>query len=197
MNKSIYLFSLLLIIVGCLITGVSVYYYQNQKISDAERNVRDLESEIEDLESQLSSIEEAEENELYEAQETLISFFDLASSEEYKEAAELLEPGISNMSARSWDAMDQGKGTPKEKILEDYCIAVGTCLKTQVIGSEKISEGHYIFTVGFINSDGSEYVYGPHSGLTEEDMPSKTEFEFHVVKIADEYKVTTAPLYRP
>jgi len=197
MNKSFYVVSLLLIIVGCLVTGVSVYYLQNKKINDTERNTRDLEAKIEDLEGQLSSIEEAQENELYEAQETLISFFDFASSGEYAQAAELLEPGISNLSARSWDAMDQGKGTPKDKILEDYCAAVGTCLKTQVISSEQVSEGHYVFTVGFINSDGSEYVYGPCCGASEEEMPSKTEFEFHVVKIADEYKVTTAPLYRP
>lgn len=192
MNKSFYVFSLLLIIVGCLITGVSVYYFQNQKISDAERNIRDLEAKIEDLEGQLSSIEEAEENELYEAQETLISFFDFVSSGEYAQAAELLVP------EDGWNsiAFNNAKNE-KVQILEDYCAAVGTCLKTQVISSERISEGHYVFTVGFINSDGSEYIYGPCCGASEEEMPSKTEFEFHVVKIADEYKVTTAPLYRP
>jgi len=191
MNKSFYFISLLLIIVGCLITGVSVYYYQNQKIIEAQSSIYDLEDEIEDLRSQLSAVEVNEEEELNEAQETLITFCDLASSEKYEEAAELLAPEVFNAIA-----FNKYK-SHNFQILEYYCDSIGTCLETEVISYEQVTEGHYIFTVKFINSDGSEFVRGLCCGATGEEMPPGTEFEYHVKKIADEYKITTPPLWIP
>ncbi|OGF20638.1 hypothetical protein A2Y83_03750 [Candidatus Falkowbacteria bacterium RBG_13_39_14] len=68
-------------------------------------------------------------------------------------------------------------------------------LKANVLEVKKYSEGKYILTVQFLNSDGSTLAEGPCCGVT--DGGSTDKFEYKVKKIDGVFKVITAPWHIP
>lgn len=130
------------------------------------------------------------------AKNTLISFFDYLSKNEFEKALTLL-----NLDEGEWEGLSifslPEERSNKAKVLETYCQAVGTCLRAEVLDVKKEMSDEYSLVVQFLNKDGSIYVFGPCCGATEETMPSKKEFDYKVKKIDDIFKVETAPLYRP
>lgn len=149
------------------------------------------------------------------AEEALVDFFDYLKHKEYNIAVTLLdipEKAIQEcpLDANEFDGCipDSWEGlesfSPREernnkaKVLENYAgLTKEATLKANVVEVKKYSEGKYILTVQFLNSDGSILVEGPCCGATEEQMPSSNKFEYKVKKIDGIFKVITAPLFRP
>ncbi|HAL50117.1 MAG: hypothetical protein UU40_C0015G0022 [Candidatus Uhrbacteria bacterium GW2011_GWD2_41_121] len=134
-------------------------------------------------------------------QETLVSYFDFLVIEDYESAVEIFYP-LDGNGDYDWSMVTQyrhtkTKSSTKAEELANYCEAVGTCLKVEVLSSEQTGDDLYKFTVQFINSDDSILLYGPFGGMTEEEMQPETKFQYYVKKIDNVYKVITPPLYRP
>ena len=144
--------------------------------------------------SPLTTSSPANPQELASAQGILEDFFDSLSIGDFEHAANLI-------SLQEWEAIEQF--TPSEEshdtanLLRHYCENTQTCLTVQVLDVREIDSGKYIFIVQFITDSGDVYVFGPCCGATEEEMPSKREFEYVVEKVSGVFKVTTLPLYRP
>ena len=128
-------------------------------------------------------------------QDALTTFFDYLSKNDFERAILLTDENNSEF----WDSVGiyGQEATEKAKILENYCRATQTCLKAKVLATKAAANGEYDLTVQFINNDGTTYVFGPCCGATEEEMPSKDQFDFTVKKIGNNFKVMTPPMYRP
>jgi hypothetical protein len=109
------------------------------------------------------------------AKNTLIAFFDYLSKNEFEAAANLfsLDPQFTPLE-------EFATGNNQAEVLKNYCQAVGTCLKTNVLSVKKATNDEYHLVVEFVNKDDSIYVFGPCCGATEEEMPSKNKFDFTV-----------------
>ncbi|MCL4374812.1 hypothetical protein M1523_03035 [Patescibacteria group bacterium] len=123
-----------------------------------------------------------------QAKTVLESFFTLANKGDYEKAANLL--GWDNMETAD---LNQWPGPTYAKTLENYCKAVGTCLKIKNAAGEKISDDKYRFAVSFQNNDGSDFVINPPSGMA--GVPTTT-FIFTVKKINGVFKLLTPPIFR-
>ena len=129
------------------------------------------------------------------SKQILVDFFTHLHNKEYNDAVSLY----------AWEDAEDPGGVfyyytvpgDKAKTLENFCKSQPTCLKVKVLRKEKLSDTQYKFTVQFLKDTGQIYVYGPCCGASEEEMPSRTEFEYKVEKIGNSYKVITPPLYRP
>lgn len=219
MNNKHIIIIVALILLSSILSGLTVYYYQNEKLEETEKDlnedIKDLENKLKNLESEYitddgeeqfvpssdnSSVSDRENNSSTLAEKTLTNFFDLLVNNNYTEAVKIFAPPT-NTGGYDWEGLDAftelSNRNNKAKVLEDYCNAVGTCLKVKIIETKENSKDHYTFTVNFIESDGSVYVFGPCCGMTEEEMPSTDEFKYDVKKIDGSFKVTTVPLYRP
>lgn len=148
------------------------------------------------------------------AEKTLLDFFTYLKNKEYDKAVDLLDipektkecPSDANIEfdggcGYGWEGLErfspQEERNNKAKVLENYArLTKEATLQASITGVEKYSEGKYILTVQFLNSDGSILVEGPCCGATEEQMPSSDKFEYKVKKIDGIFKVITAPLYR-
>jgi hypothetical protein len=132
------------------------------------------------------------------AEKTLVAFFNSLSQNKFADAVKLF-----STSTTDWESLkvySPTEETDSAKILEQYCSATQTCLKAKVLSAKQVADYEYNLVVQFFNKDGSLYVFGPCCGATEEEMPSKREFEFTVKKVGGEkgkFEVVTAPLYRP
>lgn len=126
--------------------------------------------------------------------ETLISFFDNLKNGEFEKALAIFE-------LDDWQVIDTfsppEERDNKAKVLENYCKAVGTCLKANVLEIKKEKSGEYNLVVQFEREDGSIFVLGPCCGETEETMPPQDKFDFKVKKIDGVFKVLTPPVYVP
>jgi hypothetical protein len=90
--------------------------------------------------------------------------------------------------------------TDHAKLLERACTVNGNmCLEPASIVLESVSaEGDYLFTVKFLNDDGTSFVLGPCCGASETDMPPVEEFQYTVQTTANgEYEVLELPPYVP
>ncbi len=148
-----------------------------------------------------NSEEGPKDQEKEQAQETLLNFFNYVASDDFKNAVKIFYP-LDENDKYNWDMITQYRdpekqNSSKEEELAYYCSAVGTCLRAELLGFGKRAENDYIFTIQFREKDGSKYIFGPCCGATEEDEPSRTQFEYEVKKIDGDYKVVTPPLYRP
>jgi len=145
------------------------------------------------------------QNELQEAKERIINFFNYLHDGQYDKAALLFEPweeGV-GMHGSSWKGIlslqppekrnDEGKALG----LGVYYRTVGVPIRAKVLDIKKIADNEYKLRIQFLKDDGSVYIYGPCCGATEETMPSETEFDYIVQRINGVYKVRTPPLFRP
>ena len=130
------------------------------------------------------------------AQETLLTFFAYLKQAEFEKALEYFDLDDSAWQDLANFSPDEVRGN-RVKILENYCLAMGTCLRAEVLDIKNETVNEFQLLVQFINNDGNVYVYGPCCGATEAEMPSTKQFDFTVKKFGDTFKVTTPPLYRP
>lgn len=130
------------------------------------------------------------------AKETLISFFDYLSKNEFEKAVQLFSTDEADWYTPYIYSADEDKND-KAKVLKTFCEATQTCLKLEVLSTTKKSEDDYTFTVQFKEKDGSIMKYGPFGGVENDPTPPQTKFEYSVKKVGDSYKVITSPLYRP
>lgn len=130
--------------------------------------------------------------------DVLVDFFYALSKKDYEKADSLFNFSDENVEFLS-TFVDPVQDVP---LLENYCNVMGTCLPIGSIQDgdpafNNSSPNKKYYVVTFINNDGSDFVLGPCCGASESEMPSKTEFTYEVVKVGNEYKVNTLPLYRP
>ncbi len=132
------------------------------------------------------------------AENTLLTFFDHVSRNQFEKASRLLEP---ENSGTLWEELKNfslpEQREDKATVLKNYCEAVGTCLPAEILKTAKESDNIYMFTVQFRKPDKTIFILGPCCGATEEEMPSKTEFDFTVKKIDSTFRITTPPVYVP
>lgn len=176
--------------------------------------------------SEVDSSQDVKETaESADAEKTLLDFFTYLKNKEYDKAVDLLDipektkecPSDANIEfdggcGYGWEGLErfspQEERNNKAKVLENYenyaNASKEATLKANITGVEKYSEGKYILTVQFFESDGSIVAEGqccglanPSSGETKEQMPLQDKFEYKVKKIDGIFKVITAPLYRP
>jgi len=130
-----------------------------------------------------------------EAQEALIKFFDLLNSKQYAEAESLYGGSFEGL-------QDNNPGVdPSDhvKLLENACEINGhQCLLASTVTFKSLQGDTYIFQVEFSNPDGSLFVRGPCCGANETDMPSVSQFEYHVARAATgTFRVMDLPPYIP
>lgn len=156
-----------------------------------------------------------------DAEQVLLEFFEYLKNKEYDKAVGLLEipekaiqeipgkaiqecpmdeDGFDGCPNETWEGLETfspiEERNSKAKVLENYAsLKKEATLKPNVLEVKKYSEGKYILTVQFLNSDGSILVEGPCCGNTEEGSTDK--FEYKVKKIDGVLKVITAPWHRP
>lgn len=72
------------------------------------------------------------------------------------------------------------------------------CLEVRSTTFKELRGDTYVFQVEFSNPDGSLFVLGPCCGATETEMPSVSQFEFRVDRVAgSKFVVLDAPPYVP
>ena len=134
-------------------------------------------------------------------EQTLNIFFDSLVNQNYENAVKIFYPIDAN-GDYDWNLITQYRdpnkqNTTKVEELAYYCEAVGTCLKVEVLSSAGIDKYLYAFKVQFRDKDDNIFLYGPFGGMTAEQSPPETKFQYYVKKIDGVYKVITPPLYRP
>jgi hypothetical protein len=123
-----------------------------------------------------------------QAQTVLENFFASANAKDFEKAAALF--GWSNPETGD---INQWPGSTNAKTLENYCQAVGTCLKVKSAIGKKISGDEYQFTVSFLADNGETFALNPPAGVMASPT---TSFIFKVKKINGVFKVVTPPLFR-
>jgi len=132
-----------------------------------------------------------------EAQQTLIKFFDLLNAKQYAEADALYGGDYEQLKIFSSDTNPAPSG--HAKLWADACQLAGLqCLKVRSATFKNLQGDTYIFQVEFSNPDGSLFVRGPCCGANETDMPSVSQFEYHVARTATgAFHVMDLPPYIP
>lgn len=134
-------------------------------------------------------------------EQTLINFFDSLVNKDYESAVKIFYPVDAN-GDYNWNMVTQYRDPNKQNATKSeelayYCEAVGTCLKIEVLSSAGINKDIYAFKAQFRDQDNNIFLYGPFGGMTAEQSPPETKFQYYVKKIDGVYKVITPPLYRP
>ena len=83
-------------------------------------------------------------------------------------------------------------------LFESACRGLISCYKLRRIASEgAVSATEWRFMVEFSNPDGTLFKLGPCCGSTEEEMPTRTQFEYTVKKVNNRFLVMGIPVYVP
>lgn len=135
-----------------------------------------------------SALDSATDNSQVQAKTILENFFTFANEKNYEKAADML--GWDNMETAD---LNQWPGSTYAKTLQNYCQAVGTCLKVRNAIGEKISDNEYHFTVSFLTDNNEVFAVNPPGGMT--GTPA-TNFIFKVKKINGSFKLVTPPVFR-
>ncbi len=134
------------------------------------------------------------------AYQTLDAFFDFLVNKNYEDAVKIFYP-VNENGDYDWNMLvyhTPNKENPtKAEDLAYYCEAVGTCLDVEILKSIEKEKDFYFFEVQFKDENGNIFLYGPFGGVTADNTPPKTKFQYYVKKIDGIYKVITPPLYRP
>ena len=133
--------------------------------------------------------------EISQAREFLVSYFDLLSEEKYLSAASYHGSGYEYLQnfCPNYDPETQ-----KSELFACACANALKCLKIlHVLEQKSVSSSSYVFTVQFANPDGTLFKKLPCCGATEETMPTQTDFDYTVEKTGEGYKVTTQLIYIP
>jgi hypothetical protein len=183
---------ILAVIIIAIIVGVGIYYRKSFKQQEPVIVTPELVAQSNmELEPAITEKDESEK-----AKNALITFFDYLNENEFEKAS-----GLFSSDETDWESIKvyspEDEASNKAKILENYCEAVGTCLKAKILEAKQTANYEYNLVVQFLNKDGSIYIFGPCCGATEEEMPSKDKFDYTVKKIDNAFEVKTPPLYRP
>ena len=130
-----------------------------------------------------------------EAQEVLITFFQLMNSKNY--AAGLVLYGGSYETMQNWnpDIDPSDHVTLWTKACEQNGLQ---CLLARTVTFKELQGDTYLFQVEFSNPDGSLFVLGPCCGATETEMPPVSQFEYKVARDANgKFLVMDMPPYVP
>ena len=138
---------------------------------------------------------------LQEAQDTLVSLFDLVSSAEYKAAAEYYAGPSDDLILilQDWNPDWIPSENDPGAILEKICAGGFQCLPLRTILTERqLSKTEFEFEVEFNWHDGELFVFGPCCGATETEMPPNSVFTYKVVLAEDgDFRVEWVPIYVP
>jgi len=129
------------------------------------------------------------------ARETLTAYFDLLSGKQYSEAVKYHGSGYGYL--QNWNPTIDSNDYAA--LIKDGCEINGLqCLKIKnILDQQRVSTTEFKFTVQFSNNDGTLFKQGPCCGLTEEQSPSKTDFEYTVRGANGGFLVMTQPVYVP
>lgn len=134
-------------------------------------------------------------DDLVEAREILATFFEVLNSGRYAEAVQIY--GGDYETLRDWNPGTAPDDYPK--LLENGCEGNGLqCLKVRnVVREEQVSPTEFRFVVEFSNEDGTLFKQGPCCGASETEQPTKTQFDYIVMKSGDKFLVRGLPVYVP
>jgi len=129
------------------------------------------------------------------AREALIDYFNFLNKKQYSEAIKYHGSGYEFLQA--WNPrIDINDHI---SLLKNGCEINGLqCLKIKnILSQQQISSTEFKFLVQFENNDGTLFKRGPCCGATEEQMPTKTDFEYTVKKVNNDFLIMTPPVYVP
>lgn len=143
-----------------------------------------------------TNITETPSEGMEKAQNTLVSFFDLLSQQEYERAAALYGGDYQGLrdSNPLLDPQDH------VALLKNGCEINGLqCLRIKrIVDEQAVSSAEYHFTVEFLNQDDSLFVRGPCCGGNATDFPPESQFAYRVIRnCAGEFLVLELPIYVP
>ena len=134
-------------------------------------------------------------NDIIQAEQALIAFFEHLSKRDYALADALYGASYEPLVYLNPSIPEDDH----EALWRSACEVNGfQCLPVlNVIGTEKFSLNEYIITVEFRGADGTPFVLGPCCGASEKEMPPESQFEMFVIESGGRYLVTSLPVLVP
>jgi hypothetical protein len=135
------------------------------------------------------------ESEIDSARQALLSFFSLLHNQQFDKAIDYFGGDYDNLRYMNPDTPSQYR----DALLRQACTTNGFfCMDVKsVMKEEQLNAESFRFTVEFQNEDGSLFILGPCCGATEEEMPSRSEFEYTVMLRDGRYQVMELPVFVP
>lgn len=132
---------------------------------------------------------------LDQAGSALVSFFDALNEGRYADAVPLYGGDYDML--RDWNPNTAPDDYPK--LFEGGCRTNGLqCLKVKdVVKAEQVSPTDLQLTVEFQNPDGTPFEQGPCCGDNSAEQPTRTQFDYIVVKRGEQFLVQGLPVYTP
>lgn len=129
------------------------------------------------------------------AEQTLRHYFDYLSSGRFEQGAALYGGALDEMQLNNPEVEPDDLAA----LFESACRLQLRCLPVEdVVGSEEVSPGEFVFQVKFKGPDGETFVLGPCCGASEEIMPPMSVFEVRVRRTeAGDFEVLDLPVYVP
>ena len=129
------------------------------------------------------------------AEETLTTFFSMLHEGQYAEAGNHYGGTYEELQAFVDPSISLDE---HEKIWETVCGGLLKCLPVRnIISAEQSGPDEFVFVVEFSNEDGTLFELGPCCGATEEEMPTRSQFTYTVMKAGDQFAVLNPPVYVP
>ena len=130
-----------------------------------------------------------------EAQEVLITFFQLMNSKNYAAGDALYGGSYETMQNWNPDIDPSDHLTLWHKACEQNGLQ---CLLARTVTFKELQGDTYVFQVEFSNPNGSLFVLGPCCGANETEMPPVSQFEYKVTRNSNgKFVVLDMPPYVP
>jgi len=130
-----------------------------------------------------------------EAQEVLITFFQLMNSKNYAVGDVLYGGNYETMQSWNPDVDPSDHVTLWSKACEQNGLQ---CLLARTVTLKELQGDTFVFQVEFSNPDGSLFVLGPCCGANENEMPPVSKFEYQVIRNSNgKFVVMDLPPYVP
>lgn len=128
------------------------------------------------------------------SESALVYFFDYLNNKDYVSASNLFY--LSSQEKENFikmipsESSDSFVNLPMDRLLQEYCQIMPTCLPVDVIENTEISPTESKFTVQHFRANRSIFQAPGYMGSAPRDT-----FEYTVKKINGQFKVTTPPAY--
>jgi len=208
--------TIIAIIVTAMIVGGGIYVWQKANLNSTQQTLQQqisvLQNQVDQLQGELAvqgqqnpqpEIDQDQDNNqqndqsgnIENAHEALIEYFELLNTKQYSEAVSYHGSGYDYL--HNWNPSTDENDFAG--LLKNGCEMNGLqCLKVKsTVEQQKVSPVEFKFVVQFADKDGSLFKRGPCCGATEEEMPTKTNFEFVIKLVNDRYMVVSQPVYVP